>query len=304
MKHLVTLLLAFVSMAAFAQKEIPLYPKEIPNSKPTVDSQTIETNADSIVIIGKVSRPTLTIYEADRSKANGAAFVVVPGGGYHIVAKDHEGDQVARKMAALGYTAFVLKYRIPSDQWMINKEIGPLQDAQRAIQYARENAAKYHFDAHRLGIIGFSAGGHLASTAGTHFNRSYIPNKKNTSLRPDFMVLVYPVISFTDSVSHKGSMEALLGANPPQDKRVEYSGELQVTPETPPTFLVHAKDDWLNYRNSILFADALEKNGVGHDVYLYEKGGHGFGLHNKTSDVQWIDLVDQWVRKLPEPAKK
>jgi acetyl esterase/lipase len=224
---------------------------------------------------------------------------VVPGGGYSIVAKDHEGDQVAKKLAGLGYTAFVVKYRIPDDRWMINKEIGPLQDAQRAVQYVREHAPEYNIKTNRIGIMGFSAGGHLASTAGTHFNKSYIPNAKNTSLRPDFMVLLYPVISFTDSVTHVGSMEQLLGKNPTREKRVEYSNELQVTPETPPTFLVHAKDDWLNYRNSVLFSDALEKNNVEHKLYLYETGGHGFGLNNKTSDVKWIDLIDEWVRKLP-----
>src|SRR5206468_6802609 len=145
------------------------------------------------------------------------------------------------------------------------------------------------------GIMGFSAGGHLASTAGTHFQHAYIDNPNQTSLRPDFMILVYPVISFTDSIGHIGSRDQLLGKNPTPEKIREYSNELQVTPQTPPTFLVHAKsDDVVNVKNSIQFADALKKNGVPVEVYLYEQGGHGFGMNNKTSSVRWMDLVQQW----------
>jgi acetyl esterase/lipase len=182
---------------------------------------------------------------------------------------------------------------------MINKEIGPVQDAQRALQIVRENAKAWDIQKDRIGIMGFSAGGHLASTAGTHFQHAYIDNPKKLNLRPDFMILVYPVISFTDSIGHIGSRDQLLGKNPSPEKIREYSNELQVTPQTPPTFLVHAKsDDVVNVKNSIQFADALRKNGVPEEVYLYEQGGHGFGMNNKTSSVRWMDLVQQWMRKM------
>ena len=198
----------------------------------------------------------------------------------------------------MGIAAFVLKYRIPDTTWMIHPEIGPIQDAQRAIQMVRENAKKWNIRTDRVGILGFSAGGHLASTAATHFKKSYIPNKKNISLRPDFLVLVYPVISFVDSAAHIGSMENLLGKNSSMEKRKEYSGELQVTPETPPTFLVHAKNDPVSVRNTMLFADSLNAKGVFSEVLLYEEGGHGFGLVNKTSDILSADRVREWLNKV------
>jgi acetyl esterase/lipase len=198
----------------------------------------------------------------------------------------------------MGIAAFVLKYRIPNDQIMINKEIGPVQDAQRALQVVRENARKWGIKKNKIGIMGFSAGGHLASTAGTHYQNTYIDNPKGTSLRPDFMILVYPVISFNDSIGHKGSYENLLGKNATPEKIREYSNETQVTPQTPPTFLVHAKDDGVKVENSLVFAEALKKNGVPVDMYLYESGGHGYGMYNKSSPVLWMDLVQQWMRTM------
>jgi acetyl esterase/lipase len=173
-----------------------------------------------------------------------------------------------------------------------------LQDAQRAIQYVREHAAKFNINSGRIGIMGFSAGGHLASTAGTHFKKSYIINKKNTNLRPNFMILAYPVISFTDSIGHRGSRDHLLGEKPTEEKIKEYCNELQVTNETPPAFLMHAKDDdAVPVQNSILFYDALKRTGVEAEILLYEKGGHGFGMNNKTSEIKWMDKVEEWIKK-------
>jgi acetyl esterase/lipase len=147
--------------------------------------------------------------------------------------------------------------------------------------------------------MGFSAGGHLASTAATHYRKAHIPNRKKTSLRPDFLVLVYPVVSFTDeSIAHKGSRENLLGKNASPEKIKEYSNELHVDKNTPPTFLVHAKDDPVDYRNTVVFADALNNNGVFSEVLLYETGGHGFGLVNKESDILWIERMNLWLKKL------
>jgi len=147
--------------------------------------------------------------------------------------------------------------------------------------------------------MGFSAGGHVASTSGTHFNKSYISNTKQINLRPDFMIVAYPVISFTDSIGHIGSRDQLIGKNPSPEKIKEYSNELQVTKKTPPTFLVHANDDnGVNVQNSLQFARVLTKNKVKNEVYLYEKGGHGFGMNNPTSEVKWMDKVEKWLKKI------
>lgn len=297
MKQLLALLLIANTMNSFSQKVYPLYSSTIPNSRPSTDRESSEVNG-RILIIGNISRPTLTAYFPEPGKATGDAIIVIPGGGYHIVAAGHEGTDVARKLNEMGIAAFVLKYRIPNSEWMINPEIGPLQDAQRAIQVVRENARKWKINKNSIGILGFSAGGHLASTAATHYRKSYIPNRKRTNLRPDFLVLVYPVITFVDSVRHQGSLENLLGKNPTEEKLKEYSNELQVTPETPPTFLVHAKNDPVNVRNTILFADSLNAKGVFSEVLLYEEGGHGFGLVNKTSNISWPDRLGEWLKKL------
>ncbi|WP_207515493.1 alpha/beta hydrolase [Longitalea luteola] len=300
MKELLTIfvtLTCFASMTC-AQNEIPLYPDSIPNSKAVPDEENTETDEKGIRRIFKVSRPTLTIYEPPKEKANGTAVIVIPGGGYRLLAAGHEGHDVAKRFNEMGVTAFLLKYRLPSDVTMVNKEIGPVQDAQRAIQLVRDNAKQWGIDRDRVGIIGFSAGGHLASTAGTHFDHAYIKAGRKSNLRPDFMVLIYPVISFADSITHMGSRDNLLGKDPSPQKKMEYSNELQVTKKTPPTYLVHAEDDQtVKVQNMLLFATALQKNKVPFDFYLYEKGGHGFGMNNPTSDVKWMDLVQEWMDK-------
>jgi acetyl esterase/lipase len=285
-------------LKAQSQTVMPLYTGTIPNSKPGPDRETVEySKADHILIIGKISRPTLTVYLPPKGKATGAAVIICPGGGYWIVAAGHEGADVAKRLNESGIAAFVLKYRIPDDSTMINREVGPLQDAQRAIQIVRSRAREWGIDPHRIGIMGFSAGGHLASTAGTHFNKSYIDNPQHISLRPDFMILAYPVISFTDKIGHVGSRDQLIGKNPSPEKIKEYSSEMQVTNQTPPTFLVHAKDDnGVPYANSLVFADSLKQHGVPVKVFLYDKGGHGFGLINKTSQVRWMDICVDWLK--------
>jgi len=280
-----------------AQTILPLYSDSIPNSKPTVDNEFSDSN-NGILIIHRISRPTITVYTPPKDKANGTAVIIYPGGGYWIVAAGHEGADVAKEFNKIGVTAFVVKYRIPNDSNMVNREIGPLQDAQRAIQFVRENAKQYGINKNKIGIMGFSAGGHLASTAGTHFQKSYIANPKKTSLRPDFMILVYPVISFSDSTAHIGSRDQLIGKNPSKEKIKEYSNEKQVTSKTPPTFLVHSRDDdAVKYKNSTDFQKALQAKKVKNGIYLYEKGGHGYGMNNPTSDVKWMELAIEWLKK-------
>ena len=291
------IVLSLLSLNVFSQEVLPLYPDGIPNSKPVADTESSAVN-DGILIVSNVTKPSLTVYLPEKSRATGEAIIVVPGGGYHILAAGHEGVDVARSLNEMGIAAFVLKYRIPDTTWMVKPEIGPIQDAQRALQIVRENAKKWNLDKNKIGMLGFSAGGHLVSTAATHFKKAYIPNRKKTNLRPDFVVLIYPVISFVDSAMHIGSAENLLGKEASLEKRKEFSAEINVTPETPPTFIVHAKDDPVSVRNTTLYADSLNAKGIFSEVLLYDSGGHGFGLVNKTSNISWPDRLQQWIRKL------
>jgi acetyl esterase/lipase len=278
---------------------IPLYEGVIPNSKPVPDKEYAEYINGNTLIIHKVSRPTLSIFLPPKEKATGTAVIICPGGGYSVLAFGYEGTEVAERFNQSGIAAFVLKYRIPEDSTMVNKEIGPLQDAQRAIQIVRSHAAEWGIDPKKIGILGFSAGGHLASTAGTHFEKNYIYNPDHINLRPDFMVLAYPVISFENPYGHMGSAHNLLGPNPAPEKIKEYSNEQQVTDNTPPAFLVHAKDDGaVPYVNSTLFDEALKQHHIPEEIYLFEKGGHGFGMKNPTSTVLWMDLCIPWILKL------
>ena len=298
MKRLLLLTTLFMLMKNLpAQKTIPLYEGEIPNSKPAPDEEATTTNSDGVVTISKISKPTLAIYLPEKSQASGAAVVICPGGGYWVNAYKHEGTDVAEVFNKMGVAAFVLKYRIPNDATMMNKEIGPLQDAQQAIKYVRQHAKEYGINANRIGIMGFSAGGHLASTAGTHFNNVVIDDKENISVKPNFMMLIYPVISFQDSIGHIGSRDQLIGKNPSEEKKHEYSNELQVTDSTPPTFLVHASDDpAVKVQNSINFYLALLQHKIKAEMHIYQTGGHGFGMHIKNDNDLWMERCKNWMQ--------
>jgi acetyl esterase/lipase len=296
---LICLLLSIFYLQIKAQTVIPLYDQEIPNSRKLADEEYSRIESGHILIVYKVSRPTLTIFLAPKEKATGAAVIICPGGGYTNLAMGYEGTEVAQRFNESGISAFVLKYRIPNDQTMINKEIGPLQDAQRALLLVRSRAAEWGIDSKRIGIMGFSAGGHLAATAGTHFQKSYIDNPFHVSLRPDFMLLIYPVISFKPPIAHMGSAHNLLGPNPSNEQIKEFSNEMKVTDLTPPAFLVHAKDDdAVPYANSLVFAEALKNHHIPVKIFLYEQGGHGFGMTNKTSTQKWMDLCIEWISGL------
>ncbi|WP_316735126.1 alpha/beta hydrolase [Pedobacter aquatilis] len=281
-----------------AQEVIPLYTGVVPGSKvSSTYTEVTQKGTDGISRISKVTTPTLTVFEAPADKANGTAVIICPGGGYGILAIDHEGYNVAKKFNEIGVTALVLKYRLPSEEIMVDKTYALLQDVQQAIYLTRKNAKKYNIKSNKIGIMGFSAGGHLASTLLAHYNDVKIENKEKINLRPDFAVLVYPVISFEESV-HTGTMKNLLGASQSNELKHYFSANQNVNKKTPPTFLVHAKDDKsVPVTNSILLSEALKKNGVKTDMYLYEEGGHGFGLKNKTSDVDWFNLMVNWMKK-------
>lgn len=271
-------------------QSFPLYgDAAIPNSKPGPDE---ETGADK-GWIQKVSRPTIQVYLPAKIKATGAAMVIFPGGGYAGLTYEFEGIQQANYFVDHGIAALVVKYRIPSDQTMLDKSIGPLQDAQQAIRFARQHAAEWNLDPARIGAIGFSAGGHLASTLATHFDQDYVDNPDRLSLRPDFLILVYPVISMDEKITHKGSRVGLLGEHPSEEKIRLFSNELQVTKDTPPTLLLHAADDRLvDVANSVAFFDALRHAGVPVEAHLFQKGQHGLFLLPRD---RWQGAIMDWL---------
>jgi pectinesterase len=277
--------------------EIPLYKNAVPNSTGAANKEN-STFRDNVTRIAKVSVPTITVYKA--AKPNGKAVIICPGGGYSILAFDKEGTRVAEEMNRWGITCFVLKYRIPDDSANIDKSLAPLQDAQQAIRWVRSNAKELGVNKNQIGIMGFSAGGHLASTAATHFNfKADAAVTDTTSVRPDFAVLLYPVVSFDSSITHKGSRNNLIGTKATKETTDFFSNELQVTARTPPSFLVHASDDnAVPVENSVRYYQACVKNGVPVEMHLYPKGGHGFGMLNKTTDDNWLERLKNWLNRL------
>ena len=239
--------------------------------------------------------PTLTPYFPSKEKATGAAIVVCPGGGYSHLA-DHEGRPVAEWLNTLGITAFVLKYRLGPRY----HHPAPLLDAARAIRTVRARATEWQLDPNRIGILGFSAGGHLASTAGTHFDAGQAGAAEpieRVSSRPDLMILIYPVITMRE-FTHAGSRRMLLGDNPPEELVKLLSNDEQVTKETPPAFLVHTADDpGVPVENSLRFAEALRRVRVPVEIHIYEHGPHGFGLGGKDPILStWPQRCAEWLR--------
>jgi acetyl esterase/lipase len=282
-----------------AQQTIPLYPGKIPNSLPYHTKEVWEPQSNGDTIVHYTSEPTLSVFLPEKGKANGTAIIICPGGGYWVTSIVKEGFAVARAFNEMGVTVFVLKYRMPNDSSMSDKTIGPLQDVQRAIQLVRMRAKEWNIDANRVGIMGFSAGGHLASTAATHFGHRVIDNSESISLRPDFAILIYPVISFQENIAHMGSREQLIGKNPTKEVIDLYSNELQVAAQTPPTFLVHATDDdAVPVMNSVKFYEALHANKVPAEMHLYKAGGHGFGMNNPTTPDKWMNLCKHWMESM------
>lgn len=253
-------------------------------------------------------KPSLTVFPAPADKANGAAVVVCPGGGYGFLADDHEGRQVAEFLNGLGITAFVLKYRIVTKDRPGPLHPAPIADAQRAIRLVRAKAKDYGIDPKRIGIMGFSAGGHLASSAATHFDDG---NKERgadqidaTSCRPDFAILAYPVITMEDGVTHAGTKKNLLGDKPDVRLIELFSNEKQVTKDTPPTFIFHTNADTVVVPENVLrFYLACKKAGVPIEMHIYEKGRHGVGLGRdpkwtggEKSIETWPDRLADWMK--------
>ena len=286
------LVLCLLPFLLEAQEIISLYNGTIPNSK--VESTRETESPLSRGMYRRSAFPTLEVFLADQEKSTGAAVIVCPGGGYSVIVYEGEGISTAKELARNGVTAVVLKYRLPSDSTMENKAIGPLQDVQQAIKLVRERAKEWNIDAGKIGIMGFSAGGHLASTGATHFKKPLIENKNNTSLRPDFQVLVYPVISMRDSLTHRDSRKKLLGEKPSADTITDFSNELQVTSDAPPAYITFATDDKLvDVDNGIFYYETLRHHNVDVEMHLYSKGGHGFIFREKS----WTEPLFHWMRK-------
>lgn len=292
--HSLIFIALLLQLATFAraQETIPLYKHDIPNAKKAPDLE--QYNKDSSVV-SLVSHPTLSIFLPPKNKSTGSGVIVCPGGGYHALVIDREGYDMARRLNRYGIAAFVLKYRLPDARTMVNASICPLQDAQQAIKIVRENAGKWHINPDKIGIMGFSAGGHLASTAGTHFDQAYIEDAGKISLRPDFMILVYPVISMTYAIGPIGSRSSLLGSAPSEEEIRKFSNEMHVNEQTPPAFIVQAGDDSVvKVENSIRFYEALHHYKIPAAMHIYQKGGHGF-LKYPPRDVWMKDLI-YWLQ--------
>lgn len=291
-----TLIIIYIQGLAQVQ-EIRLWPDKIPGAiaDTSVREHIVLTETGSERIY-EVTDPTLTFYYPEAGKANGAAVIICPGGGYVRLAVPVEGSPVADWLTEHGITAIILKYRLPNGKIMADPSIGPLQDIQEAVRNVRRNAKQRGIDPQRIGVMGSSAGGHVASSAATHFN-DIVYEADSVSARPDFTILLYPVISMKSGLTHRGSSENLLGVAPALQLVERFSNELQVTAATPPAFLVHAADDAsVPVENSIEYFLALKKNKVPAELHIYEKGGHGFGMAiNRGTASDWPEACIRWM---------
>jgi acetyl esterase/lipase len=290
-----------MNFAMMGQNILPLWSEVVPNSKPTDEEELYFTR--ELITHQKVQSPTIEVFLPTKRNANGKAVILFPGGGYGGLAYDWEGTDFAKWLNSKGIAAFVVKYRLPQSHSVVDASMAPLQDAQRAIRLVRSNAKLWDISEDKIGIMGFSAGGHLASSLGTHYqDKVYEPTDEidRASAKPDFMISVYPVITMDPAFTHQGSKDNLLGKNPKPELVKYFSNELQVNSNTPPTFLVHSADDGaVPATNSILFYQALERSKVYSELHIYPFGGHGFGLaldgHHLAT---WTDRLNDWIQSL------
>jgi acetyl esterase/lipase len=288
---LITIFFLLSTLLLNAQEVLNLYPETIPNAKSILSNNYNQEKVSGI--FKNVLVPTLEIYWPEKNISNGTGVIICPGGGYSVLVYDGEGINTANQLIKKGITAFVLKYRLPNDSLMNDKSLAPLQDAQQAIKMVRENADQWGINPNKIGIMGFSAGGHLASTLATHYYKSLIENKNNTSLRPDFQILIYPVISMQDSFTHKDSRRKLLGEHPQKEQIDLFSNELQLDKNSPPAYLTHASDDTtVDVDNSIIYFEKLRHLKIPVEIHVYPKGGHGFVFRHQ----EWIATLFAWMK--------
>ncbi|MEQ9886111.1 pectin acetylesterase PaeX [Pectobacterium zantedeschiae] len=308
---LVGAIMMSVNGLSYAQPVFPVWPHgEAPGaSSSTAQPQVVERSKDPSLpdrAATGIRSPEITVYQAE--KPNGMALLITPGGSYQRVVLDKEGSDLAPFFNQQGYTLFVMTYRMPGEGHKEGAD-APLADAQRAIRTLRANAEKWHINPQRIGIMGFSAGGHVAASLGTRFAQSVYPAMDavdSVSARPDFMVLMYPVISMRADFGHTGSRKQLIGEHPTQEQILRYSMENQVTAQTPPTFLVHAVDDpSVSVENSLAMFNALREHHIPVEMHLFEKGKHGFGIRGTKGlpAAAWPQLLDNWLRALPASSE-
>jgi len=301
--NLKKVMLAFICLIAIngsllgQNKVIELWSGKVPGAIRNDKFQPAVDSAAGWIDKRLITNPSLDIYPAPEAKATGTAVIICPGGAYGGLAIKHEGAQVAKWLNSLGITAFVLKYRLPDDSIMENKSIGPMQDGQRAIRLVRSHVKEWGINPKKIGIMGFSAGGHLASTLSTHFNEKVYESDDSTSGRPDFSLLIYPVISMDSTITHWGSRVNLLGGTPTPELVKHYSNELQVNSGTPPAFMVHSLDDGaVPVQNSISYALAMHKFNIPCELHLYQTGGHGYGLgKSANTESAWPEACRKWL---------
>ncbi len=301
-KPILTLILALMAVFSYAQVQtLPLW-EGTPPLQTAMDLEE-DVRQEGIVRIANVQTPTIDVYLPAKQIATGKAVVIFPGGGYGILAYDWEGTDFAKWLNSQGIAGIVVKYRLPISKSLTDPKEVPLMDAQRAIRLVRQNAAAWNIDPAKVGVMGFSAGGHLASTLSTQYNHDVERPKDAVdalSARPDFSILAYPVITFQDGAVHGGSRKNLIGDNASTELKNRFSGELNVNAETPPTFLVHAQDDkGVPIENSLLYYTALHKNGVKASLHIYPTGGHGFAFGlGKGAVESWRDVLLAWMADL------
>ncbi len=297
--HLLSLIIIGLAIQVSAQtKVIDIWNGNVPGAIPDTSYHFIADSSGSWTYMRNITNPKLDVYPAPEKIATGTAVIICPGGGYWGLAYKHEGAAVAKWLNSLGISAFVLKYRLPDSLVMINKTIGPLQDAQRAMRIVRSHSKEWNINPDKIGIMGFSAGGHLAASLSTLYTDKVYKSDDTTSARPDFSILIYPVISMNSAITHMGSRINLLGDNPSDSLVNHYSCEKQVDKNTPPAFLVQSLDDGtVPPLNSINYTLALKKHHIPVELHLYESGGHGYGLgRSKNTESQWPEACEQWLK--------
>jgi acetyl esterase/lipase len=294
----VIVLASLTSLLMGQTTTIDIWHSKVPGAIANPDFKQFVDSANGWIKMRHVTDPSLDVYPAPKEIATGTAVIICPGGGYWGLAIAHEGAAVAQWFNKLGITAFVLKYRMPDDLIMKDKSIAPLQDAQEAIRTVRRQAKTLGISANKIGIMGFSAGGHLASTASTHFAEKVYDTKDTTSARPDFSLLIYPVISMDSTITHMGSRNFLLGQNATNAQVIRFSNERQVSAQTPPAFLVHSlNDDVVPVQNSINYALELKKFGVPCELHIYQSGGHGYGMgRSAETESSWTEACRKWLK--------
>jgi acetyl esterase/lipase len=276
-------------------QEIFILAKEDDIGHNTITDAEVVTVYDGVKCISGSYKPALLIFRPD-VKSNGLSIIVCPGGGYEKLALEHEGTKVAQSLTKLGITVFVLKYRLPNDQPAVDDMPLPLKDFITAYKTVQEKASEWKINSSSVGIMGFSAGGHLASLASSILSNHQKREGFGNLFPPLFTILIYPVISFQDDITHIGSRERFLGKNPSVNDISRYSSDNTVTQSSPSTFLVHCSDDLIvSVENSLLYYKACLKHSVSVEMHVYAKGGHGFGMHNDFIKEKWMDRLTNWL---------